>query len=171
MGRPLAEWWERLLAILIDAVIFFVVEAIVGVIAAAVFITTAVGSGGSRFSLLGSGLDLVGELVVAVVLAGVALGYFAVLDGGAKGQTVSKMALGIATRDAATGGPIGPGRAVLRRVVIFPNLALDIIPVIGRIFGFISLVWVLICALSPLWNSGRQGYHDQVAKTVVVKVK
>ncbi|MCL4445404.1 MAG: RDD family protein [Actinobacteria bacterium] len=172
-GQPLAEWWQRFLAILIDYVILLVPEmiieaAIVGSAISSAFV--AGNSSSNNFNFLSTGFDVT-AIVAALVIAVIDIGYFALLNGGAKGQTVGQMALGISVRDQATGGPIGPQRAALRIVVLLPNIVLTAIPVIGPILGSIALLWVLIAALSPLWDSRREGFHDKVAKTDVIKVR
>jgi uncharacterized RDD family membrane protein YckC len=77
------------------------------------------------------------------------------------------MVLGIAVRDESTGGAIGPQRAGLRILVLDPGLLVSWIPVIGLIAG----LYTVVAALSPLWDDRRQGFHDKVAKTDVIKVR
>lgn len=98
-----------------------------------------------------------GTIAIAVVLGlaalvGVLL-YHGKLEGGPSGQTIGKKALGIKVVDAATGGPIGTGRAI------------------GR-FLFASIISGSICYLGYLWNlwdSRKQTWHDKVTTAVVVK--
>ncbi len=77
------------------------------------------------------------------------------------------MALGIAVRDEVNGGAIGPPRAALRILVLYPGVAVGWIPIIGVLAG----LWTLVAGLSPLWDSRRQGFHDKVAHTDVIKVR
>jgi hypothetical protein len=77
------------------------------------------------------------------------------------------MMLGIAVRDSASGDAIGPQRAGLRILVLYPGLLLSWLPVIGAVLG----VYTLVAALSPLWDRRRQGFHDKVAHTDVIKVR
>ncbi len=88
----------------------------------------------------------------------VALAYFAFLDGNRRGQTVGKMALGIAVRDARTGEPVGAGRAFGRRTFFFACY-------LG--FGILFLVNVLW----PLWDPRRQALHDKLVGSNVVDVR
>jgi uncharacterized RDD family membrane protein YckC len=87
----------------------------------------------------------------------VSLGYFSFLDGGRRGQTVGKMAVGIAVRDIDTGGPIGAGRALLRRFIFFAT--------------YFGLILFVINALSPLWDRRRQAWHDKVVHSCVVNIR
>jgi uncharacterized RDD family membrane protein YckC len=144
-------------AIIIDGIILAVPKYIV----AAIFISAAV-SGGLYQSHWAVSL-----VVVGIVFAVVDLAYFAFLNGSAKGQTVGQMALGIAVRDEATGGAIDPQRAGLRILVLYPGILVGWIPLIGALAG----LYTLVAGLSPLWDSRRQGLHDKVAHTDVIKVR
>lgn len=88
----------------------------------------------------------------AIYLA-LALAYFTALEGGARGQTLGKRALGIRVIDFRGGGSIGYGRAAIRYV--------------GRILSGIAL---LIGYFWMLWDKERQTWHDKLATDVVVPV-
>jgi hypothetical protein len=77
------------------------------------------------------------------------------------------MALGISVRDEAMGGAIGPQRAGIRILVLYPEILLSWLPVIGALAG----VYTIVAALSPLWDDRRQGFHDKVAHTDVITVR
>lgn len=81
----------------------------------------------------------------------VGIAYYVLLEGGAKGQTVGKMACAIRVYDLARGGSIGYGRALLRYV--------------GRI---LSSIVVLLGYLWMLWDREKQTWHDKFAGSVVV---
>lgn len=153
-GRPLASWWQRFVAIIIDEIILTVPQVI---------ITDAVISGNSLNTKHVSG----GAVALGIIFTLVDIAYFAWLNGGERGQTVGQMALGIAVRDRATGGAIGPQRAGYRNIVLEPGLLLRWVPVLGLLAG----LYTIVCALSPLWDANRQGFHDKVAKTDVIKVR
>jgi uncharacterized RDD family membrane protein YckC len=159
-GRPLAEWWQRLVAILIDGFIIGVVYRIlIGIVVGSSF-------GSHSFTAFGFKLWIVG-LIVGV--GGIA--YFALLEGSPRGQSLGQMALGIAVRDAQSGGPIVSQRAGIRMVILYPWLVLIWIPFVGPLLALIADVWSLVCGLSPLWNDRRQGFHDISQRTLVVKVR
>ncbi len=156
-GRPLADWWQRLVAIIVDALILSVPKGII----TSIFVG-ATSSGGVFQSHWAASL-----VVIGIIFAIVDIGYFALLNGSEKGQTVGQMMLGIAVRDEPSGGAIGPERAGIRIVVLYPGVLLGWIPVIGPIAG----LYALVAALSPLWDNRRQGFHDKVAHTDVIKVR
>jgi hypothetical protein len=77
------------------------------------------------------------------------------------------MALGIAVRDEATGGRIDPVRAGTRILVLYPGIVIGWLPVVG----VIASIYTLVAAFSPLWDKRRQGFHDKVVHTDVIKVR
>ena len=77
--------------------------------------------------------------------------YYTVLEGGPKGQTLGKTALGIRVIDLARGGPIGYARGFIRYV--------------GR---YVSSIVLLLGYLWMLWDSEKQTWHDKMAGSVVV---
>lgn len=150
LGRPLAAWWQRGVAIIVDMIIV----SIPTIIVTTILDSSAATSSSSSGSPHAAASALVSELVsLAIVLA-----YFGWLDGGQAGQTVGKRLLGIATRDASTGGPIGTWRAVLRRFIYVILFALFFLP------GALN-------ALSPLWDRRNQAWHDKAASSDVVRVR
>lgn len=122
---PRASFGVRFLAALVDGVML----GVIGGILSAIF-----------GRALGSALQLA-----------LGLAYYAYLEGSPSGQTVGKKLLNIRVIDFNGGGPIGPGRALLRYV--------------GRIISAIP------CGLGyfwMLWDANKQTWHDKIAATVVV---
>jgi hypothetical protein len=71
---------------------------------------------------------------------------------GRTGQTPGRSAAGIRVVDAGTGLPIGAGRAFGREIV-------------GNMFAYalgLGFLWVI-------WDKRKQGWHDKVITTVVVR--
>ncbi len=134
-GRPLAEWWQRVVALLIDGAVLLVPGLVL-----------ALGAGGLY---MGAVLNL-------------ALGsaYYGLLNGGVRGQTVGKRVLDIQVREATTGGPLGPERAVVRYLV--DGIAAFLPPLL--LFNVLDGLW-------PLWDPQRQALHDKIVNSVVIKVE
>jgi uncharacterized RDD family membrane protein YckC len=152
-GRPLAEWWKRVVAIIIDGLILgipgYAIIALLGVgFASDAEIDPVTGEleGGAGF--------FAGFLVSILAFAVIGVLYFVLLNGNDRGQTVGKMAMKIQVRDEATGGPIGYGKAFLRWLV-------------GWVLSFICL-GTLIDVLFPLWDPKRQTLHDKAASSLVI---
>jgi uncharacterized RDD family membrane protein YckC len=122
---PRASFWLRLAAALIDGVLLGVIGSIINLIVG---------------RTLGSAVNLL-----------LGLAYYAYLEGSPSGQTLGKRAMSIRVIDFNGGGPIGPGRALIRYI--------------GRIVSAIP------CGLGywwMLWDSEKQTWHDKFATTVVV---
>ncbi len=158
-GQQLAEWWKRLLAIIIDGlligiplvIVFFVV---IGISFTSSLETDPITGETTTSGGLFTGSTLLFQLVAVIVT----VAYYGLLNGSDRGQTVGKMALGIRVRDANGGGPIGVGRGAARALV-------SSLP--GQL-PFVGIIWVLINGLWPLWDPRRKALHDKAVNSVVV---
>ena len=122
---PRAGFWIRFAAVLIDGILLGIVTVPLQ-------------------------LALDPALYYAISLP-IGIAYYVLLEGGAKGQTVGKMAVGIRVYDLANGGAIGYGRAFIRYI--------------GRI---VSAVVILLGYFWMLWDREKQTWHDKFAGSVVV---
>jgi uncharacterized RDD family membrane protein YckC len=156
-GRPLSGWWLRFGAIFVDGLILGIPRAIL----------TAVFVKNSNNSLYGTGHFVAGVIIIGLIFTVIDIAYFAYLNGGERGQTFGQMAFGIAVRDEATGGPIGAQRGALRILVLEPGFILGFLPVLG----ILANLYTVVAALSPLWDTRKQGFHDKAAHTFVIKVR
>jgi len=152
-GVPLAEWWQRAVAAIIDGFVIGIPWIIVYFILHSIA-TTTTNNGFYTTTSTSFAVVLLAYLIFAVAW----FGYYVFFNGGEKGQTLGKMAMGIATRDESGRAPLGYQRAALRWLVI---LGLDILCVIPLIIDY----------LSPLWDPRRQAWHDKAAHSVVVTTK
>jgi uncharacterized RDD family membrane protein YckC len=156
LHQPLAPWWKRLIAIIIDFLLLgFAAFVVIIAIAAAVH---SANSNTQTTQPASSGSVVLGYFVLSLLLAIPGAIYFAALNGSRRGQTVGKMALAITVRDARTGAPIGFWRALGRNLITVLFHALFYIPYI-------------LDSLAPLWDGRRQAWHDKVAHSVVVDLK
>lgn len=148
-GSPImAEWWQRLVARILDGVLFSVVATILTFALAAI---------------LGSAV-LPG--LVAYVLAGAAYAGYDYLTQVATGQTLGKRLMGI--RVTGLGGqPMTPAQ-IRTRVLIYPGLmALLGVPVVNLAAG---LFMAVTGAFIFTDQTAGQCLHDKLAGTIVVKV-
>lgn len=143
-----ATFWERLGAYLIDAI---VISAVIFLIVAIFFGTAYIGSPsagnvafeGNPFAGVGIGGMLL--FMVAAIL------YFVLLESSRWQATLGKRALGLIVTDEA-GNRIGCGRAF------------------GRYLSkILSGLILYIGYLMILWTPKKQGLHDQIAGTLVIK--
>ena len=79
--------------------------------------------------------------------------YFTLMDGGPRGQTLGKMALGIRVYDFREGGAIGYGRGFIRWLVASTI----------SLFFLLGYLWML-------WDREKQTWQDKLAGSVVVPV-
>ena len=105
-GAPLAGWWTRVGAFVIDFFVLLVPTAVAQAIVR-----------GASSSGAGSSTSTGASIAILLIGTGISGLYFGLLNGTGRGQTLGNMALGIGVRDAQSGAVIGFGRGVLRWVV------------------------------------------------------
>jgi uncharacterized RDD family membrane protein YckC len=128
----LASWGQRAAAILLDGLI---ISLTTGVLAAIILHIDERGqtiTGGTTNPHPPIG----GVIAFYYILVAPALVYYSVFDG--SGQTIGKLALGIAVRDVRSGRPIGVLRAFVRR---FVNCTLFLLLVVPGILNVLSPLW------------------------------
>src|SRR6266568_613780 len=140
-------FWIRLAASIIDSIIvtvaLFIIFFAIGLIAGIAGLAT-----GQHPSATGSSVETVANLIYLLLY----VGYFVYFWG--MSQTPAMRWLGLQVVDATTGAPIGFGRAALRYV------------------GY--LVSILACYVGLIWaafDPRKQGWHDKIARTVVIRVE
>jgi len=157
-GAPLAGWWQRVGAMLLDGLIVGVPLVILNGVLNAAFgirhlVVLAYGISVWERSIQGSGRA---ALILFDVVAG--LLYFAILNGTRGGQTAGNHAPGIAVRDVATGRTIGFWRGIARVLVRAVLYAAFLLP-------------GLLNDLFPIWDRRHQTIADKVARSVVIRLR
>ena len=146
----------RLGARIIDTVIMGVV-AIILIVAGLV---SAIGLTGGDSATGEDAAAGVGAFI-AFAVVGVVIGIlYEVVLIATKGQTLGKMAVRVKVVRADNGLEPGWGKAIGRWII---PAALGFIPFVGWLLS-------LLVYLSLLWDKVRQGWHDKVAGTLVIKV-
>ncbi|MBT2866291.1 RDD family protein [Chromobacterium violaceum] len=140
-------FWARVLASLADTILLLIVSAPLLWLLAG---REAASAGGLPDLAELSGAGSLAECLVNYLLPAVAIILFWIY----KSATPGKMMLGARVVDADTGAPLKPGQAALRYLGYF----VATIP-----FG-LGLLWVGI-------DARKQGWHDKLARTVVVRRK
>jgi uncharacterized RDD family membrane protein YckC len=142
-----AGFWIRLVTLIVDSLIvsvaLFIIFFAIGLIAGIAGIAT-----GQTPSVTPGGTVETLANVIYVVLY---VGYFVYFWG--MGQTPAMRRFGLAVVDATTGAPIGFGRAAFRYAGY----------VLSMLACYIGLIWA---AFDPR----KRGWHDHIARTVVVRV-
>ncbi|MGE0880145.1 MAG: RDD family protein [Acidimicrobiia bacterium] len=141
-----AEWWRRLVALILDGLVL----AIPGLIISGIFgrVVTVGGGGRPVFD---------GNWVFAQLLyLAVAVAYFGYMHS-TSGQTFGKKALGIKVVKDGSNELLSFGSGAGRYVVVQLISA-----VTCGLFALIDGLW-------PLWDSKKQALHDKIVGSVVVK--
>ena len=177
LDPALAEWWQRLVARLIDWGGILVAGFIVHLLISAVF-SAVLFSGTASLGSLSTGLlilDIVNFVLgFALFLGGSILYEWLMLKN--KGQTFGKMAMKIQAVNADTRQPLA-GNEIFKRAALAPlasGLAMACFFGLPNFFGFVvgPLVGIaaLLNGLWPLWDRPlAQAVHDKVARTIVLK--
>ncbi|KLE33875.1 hypothetical protein AAW00_12460 [Aurantiacibacter luteus] len=133
-------------AYIIDSIILYIVQMVIaGVFGLGAGATTALDPAAQEAVLTGGG----GLLILLMIVIGVA--YFAVMESGPWQATLGKKALGLIVTDL-NGNRISLARAI------------------GRYFGkFLSSIILLIGFIMVAFTEKKQGLHDMLASTLVVK--
>jgi uncharacterized RDD family membrane protein YckC len=175
-GVPLAGWWWRVLALVID---WFIVSAVVLVVALPwvrdIWHTymdwfddvmndsengTSTAPGTSQLQS-----DLAGPLaVIGLISLGVQFCYhvgFLMW----RQATPGKLAVGLRVRLRERPGPMPLGTVLLRWVGQFSVRVIGLIPLVG----VVASLYLLLDYLWPLWDDKKQAIHDKIAKTNVVR--
>ena len=143
VGRELASWGRRLVALVVD-----------GVLLGAVVVTTVLVAGVSTKEL--NDLLVDGDTLVLLALFVIPEAIYDTVMIGSRNQTFGKMALGIKVVGADDRAPIGYVRAFRRWLSTAFLWALFTVP------GVLDHLW-------PLRDRQNQTLHDKFARSIVVR--
>jgi uncharacterized RDD family membrane protein YckC len=109
--------------------------------------------------------DITGRFVV-VGLIGAA--FSALYFGGLvawQGRTLGQRAVGAFVVRAEDGGPLPAERTLLRAVIFWGPGVIGVIPLLGSLASLVALIGLL----SVAWDPRKQGWHDKLGRSLVVK--
>jgi len=124
-------------------------------------------------SLVSSDLiaDKTSAYLTATILSAIlAIGYFAAAWASPWSATPGQTLAAIRVVDADTLGPIDPGRALIRSLLL--GAALNLLSVaapLGQILGAILIIWPFVLFASAIYDAKHQGFHDRWTRTLVVR--
>jgi uncharacterized RDD family membrane protein YckC len=171
-GQPLAGFWQRVGAYIIDGIIQFVILMILGgwlafkgIEPAWDEIRSAVDSGDTSAleNFTASNINYGYLLAFGLVAAAIQFAY-AVFFLSRSGATPGKSAMGISVRLRERPGPLSVAVAAQRTSVQAGLSLLGNIPLLGNLFSLAALLDLLW----PAWDDKKQALHDKFAKTNVV---
>ncbi|GAA1143585.1 hypothetical protein GCM10009583_11940 [Ornithinicoccus hortensis] len=173
-GQPLAGWWMRLLARIIDAILMGVV---IGGLAFTVVAPDLMDNMGqwldSVFDAAEAGSTVTpavpesinSDLLKVGIFSGVLGLAYEILMLKYVGATVGKLVAGLRVRLRDQPGPLPWATAAIRGAIWSgPSL------ISGQNFlGTLAGLFTILNGLWPLWDPNKQAIHDKVAKTNVVR--
>ncbi len=158
---PLAEWWERLVARIIDGIIFGVLAFVLALVFGGLF--------GSSFSgaILGAGIGyFLGYLLYA--------GYDFYMHT-SRGQTLGKIVMKTRLVTAAGGKP--DQATQIKRSLLYPGVTAVVLLlsnigfIIGSLLGFAVAIFTLVDVIFIFTDPLRRALHDKWTDTIVVKAQ
>ena len=167
----LAEWWQRLLARIIDGLVLSVliiplwIPVFTSLVNKLRNINNQYGGNTNSPAAQAAISHVTGEFfgeIFLVFIAGLVIAVaYDWLQHGLWGRTLGKRALGTMVVTASTRTKVGAGAAGGRAAVyVLPAL----VPIVGGLFALLNELWLL-------WDQQRQCLHDKAAQTVVIKVR
>lgn len=140
-GADYADIWPRVGGYLLDGLIVAIPYFILAVI---------IGSATANSTTINSGADVASLVLDLLIFVGSA-GYFTYFWS-TTGATIGQKAVGIKVVDATTGGPLTPGRGLIRWLGYMVSIACF----------YLGFFWAI-------WDDKRQTWADKMANTVVVR--
>ena len=156
--RQLAGMWFRLLARIIDWII-------AGALVTILFAVGFLGEAGDE-SFWNAFVNTDNGQTWRVILFGL---LYEVLLVGFLGRTVGKMVMGIKVVKVSNGHVPWLIKGLIRWAILIGILA--IVSRAGGVLASLTGLAYLLIYLSPLFNRARQGWHDMLASTVVIKTR
>ena len=171
-GQRLSGWWRRVLALIIDNILVFVVAAAITYSSLSDWISayqgwvddvmTAMDNGSQTPAMPDAVLHFPWQTLLANLLL---YAVYEILLVTYRGQTVGKMVTGIRVRRATGGGNPSLPESALRFVVKQISLFGGLISVIGSV----TVIFTVVDYLAPLFDRLKRAIHDRAARTYVVR--
>lgn len=176
-GLYYADVPNRIIALIIDAILVGLVGLIIGIGLFAIFgsptnITTVPDSSQPLGFRIETSTNWLATLVSAAVGLAISFGYYVYTWTRMRG-TVGQRMLGMQVGNAADGATLTMDQAVRRWLALGGIFALaqflNPLPGLGILIGLVSFLYVLALLVTTAQSPTKQGLHDQFAHTIVVK--
>ena len=154
-GVSYADLVTRIIAMIIDGVILWVINIVLLIIAGVIVVTT--------------GMGLLITLIFGLIWAVVSLVYY--VYGWTKMRaSFGQKFLNLETVNAADGATLTQPQSIRRWAFLWGPFALGaIIPIVGALVSLLGVLYALYLLYTASQSPKRQGFHDLQAGTVVVK--
>lgn len=154
-GVAYADLVNRIIALIIDGVILWVINVALLIVAGIIAV--------------GIGMGLIITLVFGLIWAGVTLVYF-VYGWTRMRASFGQKFLKLETVSASDGSTLTQEQAIRRWAFLWGPFALGAaIPIVGALISLAAIVYSLYLLYTASQSPKRQGFHDVQAGTVVVK--
>ncbi len=162
-GFVYADVPNRVIALIIDAIVLAFIAGILGAI---------LGIVGLESGLLAGKFNALGTIVGAILGLVVAVAYFGYSWTVAR-ATIGMRVLGMQVGNAFDGKTLTRDQAVRRALALWgPSMLvqfLNPVPGIGPILSLLALLWDIYLLYTTAVSPTKQGFHDVFANSVVVK--
>jgi uncharacterized RDD family membrane protein YckC len=166
-GLEYAGFFWRLLGYILDRIILFAIEAPVTIpfvyVPIAQYYNDHPAPAGQSIATLPTSLST-RFLLIGLLGAAVSALYFGGLVAW-QGRTLGQRAMGTFVVRAEDGGKLPTERSFLRAVFFWGPDVLGVIPTVGSIAGLVALIGLI----SAAWDQRKQGWHDKLGRSLVVK--
>lgn len=172
-GTPLAQWWQRLLASMIDGIVVTIVGGILAFPWLRDFFVwyfdfvqkSAAGPSTTDITSIFSEIstEMARFLLPITLIQALVAFIYHVTFLTRNGASLGKMALGIRVRRTGRPGRLTLLDAARRQALQLVLTLVGVVPIVGSIAGLVSYLdqaWLL-------WDPRRQCLHDKIADTVV----
>jgi uncharacterized RDD family membrane protein YckC len=165
-GYVYADVPNRVIALIIDAVILAILGAVIGIILAGIGLST-----GTLITSVAT-FNPVATIVYGIVGLAVTAGYF-IWSWTSMRASFGMRALGMQVGNAFDGKTLTMDQALRRAVALWGPSALAQffggIALVGSLLGLLAFLWVLYLLYTTATSPTKQGFHDKFANSVVVK--
>ena len=162
-GFVYADVPNRFIALIIDAIVMFLILIVIGIILAAV---------GFNAGVLATGTNIVSGILYAALSLVVTGGYF-IYTWTSMRASVGMRVLGMQVGNAFDGKTLTMEQAMKRFIALWgPSTlsgALNSVSGIGQIVSLAVLIYLVYLLYTTAKSPTKQGFHDIFANTVVVK--
>jgi uncharacterized RDD family membrane protein YckC len=170
-GLVYADVPNRAVAYIIDAIILFVINLIIGIIVGSFLPATRVNPNATDiFNVVE--VNYVSVLVTTLIGLAINAVYFIYTWTQMRGSPGQRM-LGMQVGNAADGATLTQEQAIRRWIFLGAPFglasALNPIPALGLLIGLAGLAYFIYLLVSTAQSPTKQGFHDKQANTVVVK--
>jgi uncharacterized RDD family membrane protein YckC len=170
-GLVYADVPNRAVAYIIDAIILFVINLVIGLIIGQFLPTTTINPNATDiFNAVEVNYGAV--LITALISLAINAVYFIYTWTSMRGSPGQRM-LGMQVGNAADGATLTQEQAIRRWIFLGAPFglasALNPIPALGLIIALAGLAYFIFLLVSTAQSPTKQGFHDKQANTVVVK--